>query len=943
MSRKRREFVKYLAGALSLCLAGTVPQGAYAAEPAVIQMLSADTDAVGEMTATITADATKTITAGTDATGETTAAITPVTGETTAAIAPAAGETTAAITPAAGKTIAAITPDATETITADTDATEGKVLIESGLQQMKVLPAALAEEEGIYPNAKSSPTLYTPGTTAEGVLIPNEPTVQEEGETYYYNMAFYTIAVNSTGRYNFSYTGDGMQFQVVEDPDFESYGTTSMRWRSWRNPAYLDLIGGTTYYLTADANSCSGEYAEYSFSLTLDERYLVNTPVEPATVVFDKTYASILCDSFRDQQNGDYPPISEADYRTCYYSFQVLASGRVTFQTVSSKRGISWRLWDSTEGPSQYSGWNLSIPQSEITYNGEHTDTVDMIAGTYLLAVGLGAYGDETAEASYSFSASFDPIDVGANEKAVFDTTMEGSNSSSETAVPVQVDQKYVAQSIFNSYQRNVDEDWFTFTLSKPSKLYLSASTTQIDGLSFQLYSLPQGLSNPSLVSTDPFPYAAGYNNPLTAAPVVTSKDSLSGKKISTMDAGTYYIRVEKTENLGVPGSVGKTGAYRFEIRTEAEQAVKSITILDKTTGKAVPSVKLAVNETKALEAQVLPVNAVDTSVQWSSDKEDVAKVDSTGLITALKEGTCTVTATTNGLNDAGKVLTASCTVEVTKEGSGSHDPEDPQEQYPDVVIRQKINLYDAAYFNRTPDKADKWIVEPKACGSVSAKGVFTAKKAGEVKVTRGIKEGKSITPLDSVTFTVYSPYNKENNKDVKKKTVYKREEIIFPTEFFDYESVGLTPVKFECSDKRQKNFAFDAKTGQVQVFNNGSCTVSIYYGDLNTKGFAAKHVYTIKASLPKLPKAVRVRAGKSKVVSLTNLRKDLPDDPEWSVMWIDPATGEETYDWDIVDLDPAADGRKCSVEAREGTKGKVAVLVATVEGVEYYSAIYIN
>ena len=75
-------------------------------------------------------------------------------------------------------------------------------------------------------------------------------------------------------------------------------------------------------------------------------------------------------------------------------------------------------------------------------------------------------------------------------------------------------------------------------------------------------------------------------------------------------------------------------------------------------------SMFLLVRGTEQLVATVLPEEAANKTVVWSSDAEDVASVDaSTGLVTALSAGTAKITATTE---DGG--YTASCTVTVTVE-----------------------------------------------------------------------------------------------------------------------------------------------------------------------------------------------------------------------------------------------------------------------------------
>ena len=79
-------------------------------------------------------------------------------------------------------------------------------------------------------------------------------------------------------------------------------------------------------------------------------------------------------------------------------------------------------------------------------------------------------------------------------------------------------------------------------------------------------------------------------------------------------------------------------------------------------------SVTLKVGESKQLTATVEPKGQKFT-VNYKSDKPEVATVDTNGLIKAVAEGTAKVTAT------VGKIA-AECVVTVTKDGGGSSTTE---------------------------------------------------------------------------------------------------------------------------------------------------------------------------------------------------------------------------------------------------------------------------
>jgi uncharacterized protein YjdB len=93
---------------------------------------------------------------------------------------------------------------------------------------------------------------------------------------------------------------------------------------------------------------------------------------------------------------------------------------------------------------------------------------------------------------------------------------------------------------------------------------------------------------------------------------------------------------------------------------TIVEQAPPTVAVtsisLDKT------ELNLLVDSTAQLIATILPEDATNNNVTWSSSNEAIASVSATGLVTALAEGAATITVTTE---DGG--FTATCTVTVTR------------------------------------------------------------------------------------------------------------------------------------------------------------------------------------------------------------------------------------------------------------------------------------
>lgn len=101
--------------------------------------------------------------------------------------------------------------------------------------------------------------------------------------------------------------------------------------------------------------------------------------------------------------------------------------------------------------------------------------------------------------------------------------------------------------------------------------------------------------------------------------------------------------------------SVSLIATYSCKKEKDKSVAVTEVR-LDKT------ATTLFEGDTEELMATVMPENATDKGIEWKSDNESVATVSQTGLVTALKDGSATITVITN---DGG--LKATCDVTVKK------------------------------------------------------------------------------------------------------------------------------------------------------------------------------------------------------------------------------------------------------------------------------------
>jgi alpha-tubulin suppressor-like RCC1 family protein/uncharacterized protein YjdB len=124
----------------------------------------------------------------------------------------------------------------------------------------------------------------------------------------------------------------------------------------------------------------------------------------------------------------------------------------------------------------------------------------------------------------------------------------------------------------------------------------------------------------------------------------------------SAQEIGDYYLTVQ-----GIGAYTG-TVAVSYKVYGEGSCPVQSIT-LNKATASLNP------DETLQLTATMLPEDASNQELLWTSNNSKIASVDQNGMVTAVAEGTATITATAKD----GSGVSANCVVTVAKSTSGEN------------------------------------------------------------------------------------------------------------------------------------------------------------------------------------------------------------------------------------------------------------------------------
>ncbi|OHX64574.1 Ig-like domain-containing protein [Flammeovirga pacifica] len=139
----------------------------------------------------------------------------------------------------------------------------------------------------------------------------------------------------------------------------------------------------------------------------------------------------------------------------------------------------------------------------------------------------------------------------------------------------------------------------------------------------------------------------------------------------SDLDAGFTIVLSEGSNVIRATASGSNNWQWNLDkITLTAVEGEQTIPV----TGVSVNpgNLTLEINETGNLTGQVSPANADDQTMTFTSNNTSVATVTSSGVVTAIAEGTAIITATTT---DGGFTATSNITVNATDEGPGTGNP----------------------------------------------------------------------------------------------------------------------------------------------------------------------------------------------------------------------------------------------------------------------------
>ena len=234
----------------------------------------------------------------------------------------------------------------------------------------------------------------------------------------------------------------------------------------------------------------------------------------------------------------------------------------------------------------------------------------------------------------------------------VTDTELQEKKYATESFVSNKIAEAQLGGScLLTEVTITIDEDGEEETTVPVTKLELDYTSVELEvgqGMQLACSVLPSNATN----------------NAITWSSSDSTKVKVEEGYITALASGNATITAKSVENSSITASCLVTVPQTSEGGDEGDTTVDVTSItLDKT------SLSLKVDEIATLKATVLPTNATNKNVVWSSSDNSKATV-SNGVVTALAEGNVTITARSQ--SNTSITATCSVTIEAKETGGGT-------------------------------------------------------------------------------------------------------------------------------------------------------------------------------------------------------------------------------------------------------------------------------
>lgn len=183
------------------------------------------------------------------------------------------------------------------------------------------------------------------------------------------------------------------------------------------------------------------------------------------------------------------------------------------------------------------------------------------------------------------------------------------------------------------------------------------------------------------------------------------------------------------------------------------------------------------VGQTGKITATILPSDAADKTLTWTSSDTNIATVDNSGIVTAKSKGTVTIKATAND----GSGVNKSKTITISEQGNttgtgGSTNPADVKVIGITIGGNSSITTKGGTVSltpNITPNTATNknvtWTSSNPSVANVNSQGIVTAISDGSAIITASAADGSNITVTKVITVTGQTATSDNSSNSVLK------------------------------------------------------------------------------------------------------------------------------------------------------------------------------
>lgn len=311
-----------------------------------------------------------------------------------------------------------------------------------------------------------------------------------------------------------------------------------------------------------------------------------------------------------------------------------------------------------------------------------------------------------------------------------------------------------------------------------------------------------------------------------------------------------------------------KAGAATITVKVaEKVTAVCKVTVISRVTGISMSetTVELKPGEKHQLEATVLPQNASNAEVTWYSDKESVAKVSQSGLVSAVSTGEATIHVVTS---DGGKMAT--CLVKVGTPVKGITLSISSKTLYvgdPSLDISATLTPANAT------DKSLEWSSSDPEVASIAPgaalHAVIKPLKPGKTTITATTKDGGFKADCE-VTVKRHVSGVSLNKASL---TLYVGET----------ESLAATVAPEDASDKTvawssDNSAVASVSNGKVTANKPGTAVIKVVTNDLSKEAACTVTVKRHAESVELSQKEIKLYLGENRSLTATVLPSDASD-----------------------------------------------------------------